>query len=619
MEKRSNFLKVFDKILPEGKITARLIVYFSLALLFIISVAYFYFLGNGIFFYQENTSLFIFSSDYFQKFTKRPGGLLIYAGNFLTQGYFNSFYGSLIVSILLILNGIIFLKINNRLFADRSFLLLLILLPSCSLLLLQTRHDLFIQNSLGFLLVELWFLVSIVSVKILFRFIFLGLFPLFYYLVGSYAVIYLGMYILFSLIYEKGILRYYFPAFLLGIAFLTFIVFKEVLFLQPVNHLLGYPLFFNEISRLNTYLYLYGGFILLYPLFIKTAGIINVNKKFENVIPYATFMTLLPVTVFFLFKVYDPVFANLMQLEKLVYKQDWDAVIKQYERFPLTNVIGQYYYNLALSEKGQLCDRMFFGQQNYGPMSLALPRDSEQAYRAVYFYYAIGLISEAHHLAFELMVQHGYRPENIKLLVKTELINGNYNIAERYINVLKNTLHYKKWAEKYERMLLKPELVNADPELGGKIRLLPKADFFIVTDDFRNIEMLLQANPENGIAFEYKIARMLLEKDLMAVGSEIKNLKGLGYPHIPRHIEEAIVSLVNITKEFPDLGGLSISHDTDQRFLRYFSDLKSFKGNRKLIEKGINKADKNTFWYYLQFGLIKSEFFKSSPVDNSIY
>jgi hypothetical protein len=372
--------------------------------------------------------------------------------------------------------------------------------------------------------------------------------------------------------------------------------------------LLGYPLFFNEISRLNTYLYLYGGFILLFPLFIKTAGIINVNKKFKNVIPYATFMTLFPVTVFFLFKVYDPVFANLMQLEKLVYKQDWDAVIKKYERFPLTNVIGQYYYNLALSEKGQLCDRMFFGQQNYGPMSLALPRDGEQAYRAVYFYYAIGLISEAHHLAYELMVQHGYRPENIKLLVKTELINGNYKIAERYINVLKKTLHYKSWAERYEKMLYNPDLIYADPELGEKIRLLPKADFFIVTDDFRNIEMLLQANPENRIAFEYKIARMLLEKDLMAVGSEIKNLKGLGYPHIPRHIEEAIVSLVNITKEFPDLGGLSISHDTDQRFLRYFSDLKSFKGNRKLIEKGINKADKNTFWYYLQFGLIKSEF-----------
>ena len=81
-------------------------------------------------------------------------------------------------------------------------------------------------------------------------------------------------------------------------------------------------------------------------------------------------------------------------------------------------------------------------------------------------------------------------------------------------------------------MLFKPDIVNSDPELGEKIRLLPKEDFYIVADDFRNLEMLLQVNPDNRIAFEYKIARLLLEKDLMAVGSEVKRLKGMGYGKI---------------------------------------------------------------------------------------
>jgi hypothetical protein len=316
---------------------------------------------------------------------------------------------------------------------------------------------------------------------------------------------------------------------------------------------------------------------------------------------------------------YDPERARIMLFEKMAYKRDWDGVIRQQEKFQSSNIVEQYYYNLALSEKGQLCSRMFFGRQSHGSMALTLKRDDEQTFRAMYFYYAVGLTSEAHHLAFEQVVQHGYRPENIKMLIKTELINGNFKIAERYINVLKATMHYKKWAEKCKKMLFKPDLVNSDPEFGGKIKLLPKEDFFIVADDFRNLELLLKANPDNRIAFEYNIARLLLDKDLIAVGSEVKNLKGLGYAHIPRHMEEAVVSLVNITKEFPDLGGLLISNDTEQRFFRYFSDLKSFKGNRSLIEKGINKTDKNTFWYYLQFGLIKSDFFKSGPVDNSIY
>jgi len=67
------------------------------------------------------------------------------------------------------------------------------------------------------------------------------------------------------------------------------------------------------------------------------------------------------------------------------------------------------------------------------------------------------------------------------------------------------------------------------------------------------------------------------------------------------------------------MGGLTISSDTDQRFLQYFSDLKSMKGNRKQVESQIKKVDRNTFWYYLQFGLVKSNVFKIGTDDNGIY
>jgi len=615
MKKKSNFLIVFDKILQEGIMAERFVVYLLLALLFIISATYFYRFGNGIFFYQENKSLFIFSSEYIQQFTTKPGGLLIYAGNFLTQGYFNSLYGSLLISTLLILLCIVFTIINKRLSVDRSFSILFILLPSCLLLLLQTRYDLFIQHSLGYLFVALWFLVSIIPLKNHLRFIIPVLFPVFFYLVGSFALIYLGMYIMFSVIYEKGNLRYFLPAFLIAIAFLTFIIFKEVLFLQPVDNLLGYPFFLNNSSRLTEFLSLFSGFFILFPLFTKASGLINVNKKFAGVIPLATILTVFPIIVFLLSKNYDPVSSNVMQLEKSVYMQDWDAVIKQHERFPTTNITGQYYYNLALSEKGILCDRMFFGQQNFGPMSLILPRPN----RAVYFYYAIGLTSEAHHIAYELMVQHGYYPENIKMLIKTELINGNYKIAQRYINVLKQTLHYKSWAKKYEKMLFNPVLINSDPELGEKIRTLTKRDFFIGLYDVQNIELFLKINPDNKRAFEYKIARLLLEKDIVVVVNEVKKMKEIGYTYIPRHIEEAIVVYINITKEVPDLGGLTISPETDRRFNQYETVFSTYNGNKSLVEKRMKKAEKNTFWYYLQFSTMSRDFFESNPEDNSIY
>jgi hypothetical protein len=619
MKQKSNLLKVFDKNFQEGKITEKSLACFSVALIFIISSTYLYWFGNGIFFCQENKSLFIYSVEYFQKFANKPGGLLVYAGNFLTQGYFSSLYGSFIVSSLLALLCIVLRQIARHFAAASPFSLLFILLPSGLLLLLQTRYDLYIQHILGYLLVSAWFLVSIIAAKRNHRFIIPVLFPLFFYLVGSYAWIYLGMSVIFSVIYEKEMFRYMLPVFLTVIAFITLILFQEVLFLQPFERLSGYPLFFNETSRLTSLMYLLSGFMVLFPLIVKTPGIFTVSKKISGVINLASILTFFTAVVFLLVINYDPVYANVMQIEKSVYMQDWDDVISKHEKHPSSNIIAQYYYNLALSEKNQLCNRMFFGPQNFGPMSLTLTRDNKQAVRAIYFYYAIGLISEAHHLAYESMVQHGYTPENIKMLIKTELINGNYKVAGRYLNVLKKTLHYKRWAEKYEKMLQDRALISSDPELGEKIRMLPKKDFFIGTDDARNIELFLNENPDNKRAFEYKIARLLLEKDMIAVVDEVKKMSNIGYTEIPRHIEEVVVAYKNLSKESPDLGGLTVRDGTDQRFFQYRSIYNACRGNKSLIEKKLGKADRNTFWYYLQFGIIKSDFLENNPENNSIY
>jgi hypothetical protein len=617
MNDKSNFLTLSGKLL-EGKMTERAIQYFALALLFIISSTFWYQFGKGIFFSQENRSLFIFSSDYFHEFSSKPGGLLTYAGNFLTQGYFNSIYGSLLLSILLILLCGVFIKINKRLSANKLFSILLIFVLSAFLLYLQARYDFFSQHTLGYLLVALWFLISVTVLNIRIRIIVLGLFPLFYYVIGSYAFIYLGMFIVFCLVFERGFLRFFLPSLLIVITLLTLFVFKEFIFLQPLDRLLRYPLLFTDVPRLQVILFLFCGFLISFPLLIKATALINVNIKFAGILKVVVFLTGFLLIIFLLFMNYEPVKENLMQLEKYVCQQDWDAIIKQQERNQTNNVIAEYYYNLALSEKNQLCDRMFFCRQNYGSISLTLTRNQEQSYRAVYFYYAIGLISEAHHLAFELMVQHGYTPENIKLLIKTELINGNLRVAERYINVLKKTLHYRIWAEKYENMLSNTQLINSDPELGEKISLLPKKDFFIATNDLSNIDLLLNDNPENKRAFEYKMAKLLLEKDFMAVAEEAKKMKAIGYAVFPRHIEEAVVVCANLSKESPDLGGLSIKPETVQRFLQYRTTYNLYKGNKSLLDKEMKKSEKNTFFYYLQFSFMNRDFTDHRTENNSI-
>src|SRR3989339_739670 len=96
MKKKRSIDILLDKILQAMKMAEKLPVRISLILILTTSIAYFYFYGEGLFFFQENKSLFIFSNEYIQKYLMKPGGLLEYSGNFLTQYYYSDLYGSLI-------------------------------------------------------------------------------------------------------------------------------------------------------------------------------------------------------------------------------------------------------------------------------------------------------------------------------------------------------------------------------------------------------------------------------------------------------------------------------------------------------------------------------------------
>ena len=198
------------------------------------------------------------------------------------------------------------------------------------------------------------------------------------------------------------------------------------------------------------------------------------------------------------------------------------------------------------------------------------------------------------------MVIQGYRPENIKLLIKTDLINGHYKVAEKYINVLKKTLHYRNWAKKYEAMLINPELINSDPELGEKIKQKPKNDFIIrIRNPQKNIIFLLQSNPGNKKAFEYKLAWLMLEKNVEGIADDITRLKDMGYSKIPRHIEEAVLLLKANIGAIPGLDILKISSETESRFSEYMSARMNFDRAKSPKGPGIPKKLRNTFWYYL--------------------
>jgi hypothetical protein len=257
---------------------------------------------------------------------------------------------------------------------------------------------------------------------------------------------------------------------------------------------------------------------------------------------------------------------------------------------------------VALSETDQLCEKLFNGPQDFLAGSLVLPWGDEHLNRGGYFYYSIGLINEAHRWAYEEMVVYGYRPQNIEMLTKTSLIDGDYRMAKKYINILKMTIYYRKRALEYEKMADNPDLIPSHPELGAKLKILPENDFFIqFNEPQNNLPLILEGQPDNRKAIEYYLAGLLLTKKVELAVNNIKNMKDSGFTSIPKNLEEAVLIYYNSTKVLPDLGGLKVSAETQLRFDHYFASYIEARKNPSTMKEKMQSEFGNTFWYYFHF------------------
>lgn len=583
-------------------------LYYLLIFLSISIFAYFYFIGDYIIKFQEKQSLFIFSPEYFIEYLEKPGGILELTGKFLTQFYFNTLLGAIIISVSITIPGIILLFINEHLDSGSPLSILYIITPSLLLVLMQNHYYHFIEYNLGFISLLLCFLFSIIPKKSLFRYLTLLLFPLYYYLTGGYIWIYLCMYIIYSLSYNKGNYKFSHPFFLLILVASTLLASKKLLFLQPTEKLILNPLSFINNSAHRICFSLLTGYLLLFPLLNKvsvTSKIKWLSLKFSKVILIITFLIL---TIYFLIKTSNPQTAQVIRLEASVFTNKWDEVITMHEKYPSHNLIGQYFYNLALSETDQLCNRLLTGEQDFGANSLFLPWKNDYLKWGAYFYYSIGLINEAQRWAYEEMVVYGYRPQNLQMLIKTNLLCGNYIMAEKYINILKKTIYYNGEAKECEKLLNDPELIKLHPELGEKIKLLPDSDFFVYIDEpQKNLPLILESNPKNKKVYEYLMAWFLLNKDIEALMGNIIQMKHIGYTVIPKHIEEAILIYYDIRKIFPDLYGFRITSETKLRFENYVETYIGLRQNSTIGKEKMSDHFKNTFWYYFHFKSLLSD------------
>ena len=422
--------------------------------------------------YQEQYQLFLFDSTYVWDIVKHPGGIADLLGRFCTQFFLYAWVGAAIIALLLSLIQLLVWRLMrvDRLFGLSfvpSFLLWLYLLDEHALLsgvwavLVTLLVGLVIRRTISS--VTKTVLSIIVAISIL------------YWMVGP---------VCFPLPIDgiwTGIHYYRYPTvfpWLLWAASLSVWVFSLLpcVCRKWVNAPSGY------VWGLSTFL-------------LVTIGMGSIVWKNSNLKA-----------------------EKVMQYDFMATHQQWNRILETANAEKPNNQIGVTVQNLALAMRGMLLDHMFeYNQNGIAGLLPDVQTDATSPMPTAEAFYQLGMINVAQRTVFEAqesILDFQKSGRCYKRLAQTNLINGNYKVARKYLMALQKTLFYRIWANETLPLLGNEKAIAKHPEYGRLRQCAYKNDFYF--GDHVTPEMLKDlyfSNKDNHMAYQYLVAYYLLTGD----------------------------------------------------------------------------------------------------------
>lgn len=533
--------------------------------------------------YQEQFQLFLFDGDYFCGRMAEPGGLARYIAEFLVQFYNSVTFGALVLALLFMLLLVTMSKVVfvSRLERQERFTDTFVLCMIPLLLLWYTMGDesvlLTYAVALELALVAIILWRRFAPRNMLLRWVtMLVMIPLLYWFLGP-MVLMVALFLspwplaVVALVYAVAlilasawVLPYPLTRLMLGVGYYRF---PETL---PYA-LMGLPLLIFLFHWLYRKGYLY--WLKPGPLLagVCILGFLGVPMGFDE-------------------RKYE-----LIEYDYLVRANDWQAVIDKAEKKMPDLPMSVSATNLALAMTNQLGDRAFdFYQRGSQGLLPKFERNFATTQLTGEIYFRLGLVNTAQRFAFEAMEaipNYNKSGRVMKRLAETNLINGQYKVAEKYLDMLEKTIFYRLWAQRTMALVGDEKAINEHP-LYGTLRQYRLQDDFLFSD--RELDkicgQLFVHNHQNQMAAQYLVMQPLLDRDIPRFMQYVQVVQN-SISYNPRHIQEGIAFAFMQRRQQPPQGVVS------QLILQQMNEFaRAYSQGQKSPE--LNRF-RNTAWYYL--------------------
>ena len=164
----------------------------------------------------------------------------------------------------------------------------------------------------------------------------------------------------------------------------------------------------------------------------------------------------------------------ISQLIDMEYRQDWAGIQKLARaNATMSNRPMAAAYAMSLVQTQQIAERLYDIRLDYDSLHIhgmdGYHNNASGLYVPEGNYYG-GFLEPAMHAAMEQMVMNGPTVRCLKLLTKCALMRSEWELAEKYLTLLRRVPFEGDFCRKYGALVRQPDAVNADPEM-AMIRL----------------------------------------------------------------------------------------------------------------------------------------------------
>ena len=523
--------------------------------------------------YQEQLQLFLFDGDYFCDRMAEPGGFARYIAEFLVQFYNGAAIGAAIIALLYMLAQ----RLTWRLMRSKSegsyplsFLPVLMLWYAMGDESVMLTYTVALVIALGVMVALRKWIGWITAIILI---------PVLYWLIGPMVLLVALLMLPWTLMVAA--LIYALALMLLSAHFLPFPMLRVMLGIS-----------YYRFPETLPYV------LMAIPVVVALLVWLSRKDYLKWVPAVPAIVVLLILGAFFIPRGFNAKKYELIEYDHLVRVQNWNAIIAKAEKQMPDLPMSVSATNLALGMTNQLGDRAFdFYQRGSEGLLPKFERNFATTQLTGEIYFWLGLVNTAQRFAFEAMEaipNYNKSARVVKRLAETNLINGQYKVAEKYLKMLEKTVFYRPWAQRTMAILGNEKAINAHPVYGTLRQYRLQEDFLFSDRELDKIcGQLFVHNPQNQMAAQYLVMLPLLDNDMPRFMQYVQVVQNkINYN--PRHCQEGIAFAFMQQRQQLPQGVVNplILQQMNEYAQAYSQNQNSPELNRF----------RNTVWYYLTVG-----------------